>query len=344
MSEIGLTTAIIGIILAVITTFCFNIGIVYQKKGLKEAKLKGIEIKTEEGFISLVKTFLKLFKVKSWLIGAILGVGGWFPYIISIGMVGVLVTEPVMATGFIFFVPAAMKILKERVGIVEYIAIGLLTISPILIGLAGISDVDLDLYEFVPSFIIFLAVSLSICIISLTMAKKKRGKSTEGLFIMFGGAILFALGGSATNILAQALIQTGEGFQWYTLFELPFGLFWFLFGGTYAHLWVFLGFWMMAAFNLSSLPYYQGGFQKGKILIMYPILDSIALLLPITAGLLVFRQTFSNFPLFFIALVCSVFATIVLSKYQAAIETTDPTKTDNNKEDNEPTMHSIDIE
>ena len=335
MSEVDLITAIIGISLAVITTFCFNIGIVYQKKGLKEAKVKGIEIKTEGGFTNLVKTFLKLFKVRSWLIGAILGVAGWFPYIISIGMVGVLVTEPVMATGFIFFVPAAMKILKERVGIIEYIAIGLLTISPILIGFAGISDVDLDLYEFFPSFIIFLAVSLSICFISLTLAKKKRGKSTEGLFIMFGGAILFALGGSATNILAQALIQTGEGFQWYTIFELPFGIFWFLFGGTYAHLWVFLGFWMMAAFNLSSLPYYQGGFQKGKILIMYPILDSIALLLPITAGLLVFKQTFSNFPLFFIALICSVFATIVLSKYQAAIETIDTTKKEVNNEINE---------
>ncbi|MHA2289773.1 MAG: hypothetical protein ACXABG_13395 [Promethearchaeota archaeon] len=337
MSEVNLITAIIGITLAVITTFCFNIGIVYQKKGLKEAKLKGVEIKTEKGIIHIMKTFGKLFRVRSWAIGAVLGVVGWFPYIISIGMVGVLVTEPVMATGFIFFVPAAMKILKERVGIIEYIAIGLLTISPILIGLAGISDVALDLNEFVPSFVIFLAVSLTVCIISLTMAKKKRGKSTEGLFIMFGGAILFALGGSATNILAQALIQTGEGFQWYTLFQLPFGIFWFLFGGTIAHLWVFLGFWMMAVFNLSSLPYYQGGFQKGKILIMYPILDSIALLLPITAGLLVFKQTFANFPLFFIALICSVFATIVLSKYQAAIETME---TDNAKEDSDATKHS----
>jgi multidrug transporter EmrE-like cation transporter len=160
---------------------------------------------------------------------------------------------------------------------------------------------------------------------------------------MFGGAILFALGGSATNILAQALIQAGD-FQWYTLFQLPFGIFWFIFGGNYAVLWVFLGFWMMTVFNLSSLPYYQSGFQKGKILIMYPILDSIALLLPITAGLLVFKQTFSNFPLFFIALICSVFATIVLSKYQAAVETTDPLKTDNDKEDIDPTKQSTDPE
>jgi multidrug transporter EmrE-like cation transporter len=344
MSEVDLTTAIIGISLAIFTTFCFNLGIVYQKKGLKEAKLQGVEIKTEEGFIRIIKTFGKLFTVRSWLIGAIMGIIGWFPYIISIGMVGVLVTEPVMATGFIFFVPAAMKILKERVGIIEYLAIGLLTISPILIGFAGISDVDLDLIEFVPSLIIFLAISLSICIFSLTMAKKKRGKSIEGLFIMFGGAILFALGGSATNILAQALQQTGEGFQWYTLFELPFGIFWFLFGGGVAHLWIFLGFWMMAAFNISSLPYYQGGFQKGKILIMYPILDSIALLLPITAGIFVFKQTFSNFPLFFIALICSVFATIVLSKYQAAVESNDSIESDSDKEISEPTKQTTDLE
>ena len=344
MSEVDLVTAIIGITLALITTFCFNLGIVYQKKGLKEAKVKGIEIKTEEGFISLVKTFIKLFKVRSWLIGAILGVGGWFPYIISIGMVGILVTEPVMATGFIFFVPAAIKILKERVGIIEYIAIGMLTISPILIGFAGISDVDLDLYEFVPSFAIFLAISLSLCFISLTLAKKKRGRSSEGLFIMFGGAILFALGGSATNVLAQALIQTGEGFQWYTIFELPFGIFWFIFGGTYAHLWVFLGFWMMAVFNLSSLPYYQGGFQKGKILIMYPILDSIALLLPIVAGLFVFRQTFSNIYLFSIAVILSVIATIVLSKYQVAVETMEPTKKDADNESSQDNVLSSDKE
>ncbi|GAH10583.1 unnamed protein product, partial [marine sediment metagenome] len=56
------------------------------------------------------------------------------------------------------------------------------------------------------------------------------------------------------------------------------------------------------------------------------------------------KQTFSNFPLFFIALICSVFATIVLSKYQAAIETVDPTKTDINNEDIESTKRSINLE
>jgi hypothetical protein len=54
---------------------------------------------------------------------------------------------------------------------------------------------------------------------------------------------------------------------------------------------------------------------------MYPILDTIALLLPIFAGLFVFQQSFTNYLLFFIALAFIVFATIILSKYQIALET-----------------------
>jgi len=317
---VDIITVTIGIILALITTICFNLAFVYQKKGLNQATLNGVEIKFEGGIKTILKTFLWLVKNKSWAFGFFLGVIGWFPYIISIGMIGIIVTEPVMATGFIVFVISAIVILKERVGALEYTAIAFLTISPVVIAFSGISDVNIDLYGFVPSFITFLLIVIPISIISLFIAKKRKGTGAEGLFTMFGGALLFALGGVATNILAQALIQTGEGFQWYTLFELPFGIFWFIFGGSYAHLWVFLGFWLMAIFNISSVPFYQGGFQRGKLLIMYPILDTVALLLPITAGIFVFRQTFTNYPLFFIALVFVVFATLILAKYQLAIE------------------------
>lgn len=317
---VDIMTVTVGIILAIITTTCFNLAFVYQKKGLNQATLHGVEIKFEGGIKEILKTFWWLVKNKSWAFGFFLGIAGWFPYIISIGMIGIIVTEPVMATGFIVFVIAAMVILKERVGALEYTAIALLTISPVLIAFTGISDVDIDLYGFVPSFIIFLLIVVPISIILLFIAKKKKGTSAEGLFTMFGGAILFALGGVATNILAQALIQTGEGFQWYTLLELPFGIFWFIFGGNYAHLWVFLGFWLMTIFNISSVPFYQGGFQRGKLLIMYPILDTVALLLPIFAGIFVFRQTFTNYLLFFIALIFIVFATLVLAKYQLALE------------------------
>lgn len=319
-TEVEILNVAIGIILALITTLCFNLGIVFQKKGLSQGSKNGTEIRLEDGFKSVIKTFIKLFKNKNWAFGAIIGIVGWIPYIISIGLVGIIVTEPVMATGFIFFVIAANRILHEKVGIIEYMAIGMLTLSPILIALAGISDIEIDLIGIIPSLSIFLAITVSISIGSILIAKRKRNSPVEGLLIMFGGAILFALGGVSTNILAQALLQANETFYWYDIFQLPFGIFWFFFTSSYPYLWVFLGFWMMAVFNLASVPYYQGGFQKGKILIMYPILDSIALLLPIFAGLIVFQQTFKYYWLFFLAVILILIATFILSKYQVAIE------------------------
>ncbi len=321
--EVDLITAIIGIILALITTFCFNLAIVFQKKGLKE----GPEINIEKGLKDVIQTFKKLFKNRYWLYGTLLGIIGWFPYIISIGLVGIIVTEPVMATGFIFFVIAANRILGEKVGIIEYMAIFLLAVSPVLILFAGISDVAFDFHNFVPALLILLVITISLSLLCFALAKKEKGKSAEGLLTMFGGAILFALGGVSTNILAQAIIQSNQGFPWYFIFELPFGVFWF----DYMIMWICIGFWMMAIFNLSSVPFYQGGFQKGKVLIMYPILDSIALLLPIFAGLFVFKQTFANYYLFWTAVVFIMIGTVILSKYHLAIATMAP---QNKKETN----------
>lgn len=305
-------TVIIGITLALITTVCFNLGMVFQKKGLNQVP----DINIEGGLKGVIQSFLGLLKNKWWLLGVLLGVGGWFPYIISIGMVGVLVTEPVMATGFIVFVVAAVKILNEKVSLLEYGAIGMLTVSPILIAFSGISDVRFDVYEFIVPLVIFLSVTLSISIFSFIMSKKTRGTSLEPLYMMLCGGILFALGGTFTNILAQAFISANIQFTWYVLFEIIFAIFWW----DYAHILVFIGFWGMVIMNLSSLTFYQRAIQKGKAVIMYPILDTLALVIPITAGLMVFKQGFENPVLFWTAITFAMIGSLILSRFQVEIE------------------------
>jgi hypothetical protein len=301
-----------GIILALITTICFNLAMVFQKKGLNNAP----EINIEGGVKGIVQSFKGLFKNKWWFLGLILGFLGWFPYIVSISMVGVLVTEPVMATGFIVFVIAAVKMLNEKVSLYEYAAIGMLTFSPILIGFAGISGVTFDMYAFILPLVIFLGITLSISFVAFIMSKKTRGSSVEPLYLMLCGGILFALGGTFTNILGQAFIFTGIEFSWYILFEIVFGIFWW----DYGHLLVFIGFWGMVTLNLSSLTFYQSAMQKGKATIMYPILDTLALIVPITAGLLVFKQTFENPFLFWLAIGFAMIGSLILSRFQAKIE------------------------
>lgn len=307
---IDILTIVLGIIIAIISTFCFNLGIVLQKKGLKESS----EIKIEEGIINLLKTFKEFSKNKYWLTGTILGLIGLIPYVIAMGLVGILVVQPVSTIGLIIFVISAIKILKEKISLFEIISIGMLVVSPILIGFAIISDVSFNFSEFFLPYLLFFITIILGCIVSFLLSKKKRGTKLEGFFIMIIGSLLFSLGATFTNILAQAYNDANVNalFFW----EIIFGIFWF----DYLHIWLFFGFWGMIVFNLISIIFFQTALQKIKAVVVVPIHNAIVLIVPVLAGLFVFHQKFENILLFFISIILILISIISLSKFQAEIE------------------------
>ncbi len=311
-------TVTLGIILVLIATPMFNLGIVFQKMGLRA----GPEITFDKGFVGVLKAFKEIAKNKWWLLGAILGVVAWFPYVMSIGLVGFMVAEPINSIGIIIVVIAANRILGETVTWYEFLAITVLAISPILIALAGISEVAIDLHEMVIPLAIFLIIAFSITIGSFIYSQKKRGTKLEGFFVMLTGSFFLALGGVFTNILAQAIGQANVQLTWYFGIEIFFGVFWF----DYPHLWVFIGWWGLAICNIASFAFYQSAFQKSRMAVVFPILDSIGLSIPIIAGTLVFKQTFNNYFLFFLAIVLIFIGTSALGRFQADIETMDMKK------------------
>jgi len=311
-------TVTMGIILVLIATPMFNLGIVFQKMGLRQ----GPEIAFDKGFVGVLKAFKEIAKNKWWLLGAILGVVAWFPYVMSIGLVGFMVAEPINSIGIIIVVIAANRILGETVTWYEFLAITVLAISPILITLAGISEVAIDLYEMVIPLTIFLIITFSITIGSFIYSQKKRGTKLEGFFVMLTGSFFLALGGVFTNILAQAIGQANIQLTWYFGIEIFFGIFWF----DYTHLWVFIGWWGLAICNILSFAFYQSAFQKSRMAVVFPILDSIGLSIPIIAGILVFKQTFNNYFLFFLAIVLIFIGTTTLGRFQTDIETMDGKK------------------
>lgn len=311
-------TVTLGIILVLIATPMFNLGIVFQKMGLRQ----GPEITFDKGVVGILKAFKEIAKNKWWLLGAILGVVAWFPYIISIGLVGFMVAEPINSIGIIIVVIAANRILGETVTWYEFIAITVLAISPILIALAGISKVAIDLYEMVIPLTIFFIIAFSITIGCFIYSQKKRGTKLEGFFVMLTGSFFLALGGVFTNILAQAVGQANVQLTWYFGIEIFFGIFWF----DYPHLWVFIGWWGLAICNIASFAFYQSAFQKSRMAVVFPIFDSIGLSIPIIAGTLVFKQTFNNYFLFFLAIILIFIGTSTLGRFQTEIETMDVKK------------------
>lgn len=305
-------SVILGITLILIATPMFNIGIIFQKIGLVKSK----EIRFDKGIKGITSAFKEIIRNKYWLIGAVLGTAAWFPYVMSISLVGFMVTEPINSVGIIIVVIAANRILKEKIMWYEFLAILVLIFSPLLIAFSGISKVYVDLYDMVIPLIIFLSIGFSIAIFCFVMSIKKRGTNLEGFYIMLTGAFVLALGGVFTNVFAQAVRQAGIQLTWYTWAEIFFGIFW----GDYYHLWIFIGWWGLVFCGASSFAFYQSAFQKSRIAVIFPILDSVALAIPILAGTLVFKQTFNNYFLFFAAIALIFIGTTTLGRFQARFE------------------------
>ncbi|MFX1495946.1 MAG: DMT family transporter [Promethearchaeota archaeon] len=307
---IDILTTTLGIFVAIISTCCFNFSMVLQKKGLKESS----EIKIEKGIKNLLKTFIEFSKNKSWLTGTIIGLIGLIPYVIAMGMVGVVVVQPVSTIGLIIFVISAIRILKEKVSLFEIISIGMLVISPILIGLAIISDIRISFTEFLTPYLLFITIIILICVLSFFLSKKTRGTKWEGFFIMIIGSLLFSLGATFTNVLAQAYndAHINALFFW----EIIFGIFWL----DYLHIWLFIGFWGMVIFNLVSIVFFQTALQKIRAVVVVPIHNAITLLVPVLAGLFIFHQIFENTLLFFVSIILILISIISLSRFQAEIE------------------------
>jgi len=308
-------TVTFGITLVLIATPLFHLAVVFQKLGLMQSE----EIKFDKGIKGILLTFKEIAKNKWWLLGTIFGIIAWPMYLMSIGLVGFMVSEPINSIGIILLVIVANRYLKEKIAWYELLAILLLAISPILIAAAGISKVVVDLYAMVFPLIIFLAISGSITIYCFMLSVKTRGTRSEGLYIMLVGSLLLAIGGVFTNILAQAIIQANIKFTWYFWVEIFFGIFW----GDYPHLWVFLSWWLMSITNLSSIAFYQSAFQKERVAIAFPIFDSIGLSIPILAGIFVFQQTFNNYFLFFIGIALILIGTLTLGRFQTEFQSLD---------------------
>jgi hypothetical protein len=303
-------TTILGISIALIATCCFNFSFILLKIGLRE----GRQIKLDEGIRNLLNVFKELSKHKLWLIGTALGAIGMIPYAIAMGLVGIIVVQPIMSVGLIIFFISAIVVLKERVNYFEVIPIILLISVPFFIGLAQISEVNIDLYTFVVPFLILFSILFAISLLSYLYSKKKKGTRLEGIFITFTGSIFYSLGAIFTNILAQALVDSSifVPFFW----EIIFGIFWF----DYFHFWVFIGFWGLVVFNITSVIFIQSSLQRSKAVLVIPIQNSISFILPVIAGILVFNQSFKYDLFFIVTIIIVLISTVLLSKYQASIE------------------------
>jgi len=317
---IDFVTVIIGTVLALIASFCYSLGFALQKMGL----LQGLpELDFKHGLKVTIKSFLTFFENKTWLIGLFLSIIGWFPFMIAVSLVGIVVVQPLTGVGLIVLLLASHIFLNEKISLMEAISAGLLIISPVLITFAGVTDIEFNLFNFLIPFFIYIVISLILSSLCYSVSKRVKKRKNKAIFLALTGVILNANAIIFANIIAQALKGGNINlFSWFGWAEIIFGIFWF----EFYHIWAFISFWGIVISFLVGFIFYQSGFQKGKASVLYPVINSLSILIPIIVGIFIFNQTFQNIGLFILAVSIIILADINLSKYQAEIEKIDKMK------------------
>ncbi|TFG05669.1 MAG: hypothetical protein EU536_01395 [Promethearchaeota archaeon] len=280
----------IGILLGLFAGFMFTIGAIYQKKGVETLA----DIKMSD-----YKTITPLLKNRTWLFGAAIGSLGGVPYVLSQLWVGIGNTQLLIAVGLILLAVMASRMLKEPLGPIEYIGIGLIVGGTVFLGLANLQRVEIPLTEpgFFNNAVIFYTPFFIAIAIGLIFYKLSDWGAAKILAALSG--IIFGCGAGFSQIGIMGLTE----------------------GNVLA---LVLGYLILLAGTVLGTVVANVAFQKGKAILVIPIQSSGNYLIPVVAGLTLFQQIFEpsiNFWIFFLpSVVLILIGVILLSRIQAKIE------------------------
>lgn len=297
---------IMGILLAISAAVIFTICAVMQKKGAEQVP----EVKMGEA-----KTFVNLFKNKIWLVGFILGIVGFFPYALGQGFAGAAIVQPLQGTGLILLAIIAIKWFDEKLSKIEIVGIALLVIGPIFLGLSFLQDTPIGNIVpvtdpiFLISLIIFYVIFGTVIFACLVLYKiMKRGIV---VIVAVTSGIVFGVGAISSQ-MAILLLET-------MFFHGAY-----LFIPLLSHVFIIVFFAILAAGNFYGTMLAQVGYQKGKAVTVFPIMNVGNLLIPIFAGVIIFRQPFPSlllYPVLFAIGVVFIFAGAgCMSRIQAEMQ------------------------
>ncbi|MHA1908605.1 MAG: DMT family transporter [Candidatus Thorarchaeota archaeon] len=280
-----LSSVIIGIALAVITSLFWNTAPVIQKEALATME----EIEAGEA----TKHTMALFKNKKWTIGFVMSVLGGLTYLFATQMAGIVVVQPLMNVGLIALVILSSRRLDEEIDAQAIIGIILLILTPVFIAFGGVTEPTMFLDFFnITIFCIVLIVGIAVMI----PASRKM-------------PILWAPITSFLQALASIFTQ------WFTLA---------LFGGAdiiQGFINGLIPLILMGAFTFAAGVYAVSiGLQKNPAARFNAITGTVSMFAVIFGGTLIFAQLMTNVLFYGIGLTFGVFGVILLSRYQEMVE------------------------
>ncbi|MFX1452043.1 MAG: hypothetical protein ACFFCM_14490 [Promethearchaeota archaeon] len=311
---------ITGMALSLGSACIFNLAGVLQKREVDKLP----ELRFDQGVKHIIDTLMEFVKNKVWILAVILGILGAPFYMISFGMIGITLAQPLQGFGVLVLAIFSVKVLKEplnsyeKLGIIFLLTaplflglgriqgqIAILTnfeyFAPVILGILGIQEkiTDINNVSLLMTLFIFTLIVVIASVI-LYLSHFKVTKHHEIIFSTLAG-IDFAIGAIYIQILVPIFVMLlGGNYQTFS---------------NYSILFLLAGFVSIAG-NFLGIMFIQSAFQKGKAITVVPFQSTFGTLLPILAGLIIFKQTITQPIFFIIGIICMLIGVISLSRIQ----------------------------
>jgi hypothetical protein len=311
---------VVGVILALAGGIANNTGALMQKFAINKIPKE----EREKGY------YKKLFKSVYWIIGLLLIVGASGALITFAQFyIGGALIPGLMAVGMIVLTIGAVKILGEKLTLIEYIGIAVMIIGIVLIGLSALEITNDEVENFITdtnlntNYLIRLGV-FSVVLFILWIGSRQLGKRLEKgktIFLTLGSSFPFAL----ANAWMQPLMVLINEFINKNFTALNIIL-------------LIVSVLIVSVINILGIGHLQDAFKYGDASLVYPIGQIPQQIAPIIIFYGIYLKNSPKvYSLYFllIGIILIVIAGFLLGRRQGQLETMD----ENIKEVNDQTIY-----
>jgi drug/metabolite transporter (DMT)-like permease len=221
-------------------------------------------------------------------------------YFIALTLVGITLVQPVSTSGLLVFIAGAVYLLKERLARREWYGIGFLVAGIVLVTASGVEgNVTMATFN-APGFLsgvgLFCAILGLISCAGIAIAKKGGARRIQGYAVLVGAMYSGISIGSqfATTPLDAAMA-----------------------GGMDLEAWAYLGggFAVLVLGTIGSIALAQKAFQQAQAIDLVPVSQALVNVLPVLAGIIIFKQTIVFLPTFLAGLALVIVAMALLARF-----------------------------
>ena len=188
-----------GILLALVATTAYNVGLIQEKRAL--GQMAALDIRR------VLRVIASLMTSKAWLIGFALMLTGLACQTIALTFEPVSVVQPVLASGVVLVLVLSRLVLRERLKGGETWCVAAIAVAVVLLAMSATGAKDSHHASpgwmaavMVPSAVVGLAFAVG------ALRKRRRGTTLAGVWAGVGTGLLYGVAALAIKALSGILV------------------------------------------------------------------------------------------------------------------------------------------